>query len=122
MSLRVVFMGVRISEQRLDAVAEFVRNESADLTDRLLAGFVIAFRDVVEILELERAGKRRRADDVAEEHREVSAFRRCRTEAFERLGRERMCRRPCRAERRAAMTAKLGIRKVGLTAMNAFVA
>ena len=120
--LCIVFMGVRISEQRLDAIAEFVRNEAADLTDRLLAGFVIAFRDVVEILELERAGERRRADDVAEQHRQVSALCRGRAEAFDRLGRERMRRRPCFAEGPAAMTAELGIRKIGLTAMNAFVA
>jgi hypothetical protein len=70
----IVFVRLRISEQGLNAVADNVRNETADLADRSSAGLVIILGDVVQVFELERAGERRRADHVAEENREVASL------------------------------------------------
>jgi hypothetical protein len=45
--LGIVFVRLRISEQGLNAVADYVRNETAHLPDRASAGLVIVLGDIV---------------------------------------------------------------------------
>src|SRR5215831_18068660 len=68
-------MRLRTSEIDQDAVTHIARDKPAEALNRLGDAAVIRTHDPAQILGIEPSGQQRRADEIAEHHCELAAFR-----------------------------------------------
>jgi hypothetical protein len=73
-ALGVVLMRMRVAEEHEDPVAHVARDRSPVPPYALGAGGLVGADDVAQLLQLESVGETRRVDEVAEQHRELTAF------------------------------------------------
>ena len=72
--LRIVLMRPRIAEIDQHAVAHVLGDEAVEAADRIGHGAVVVPDQLAQILRVKPRRQRRRADQVAEHHRQLSAF------------------------------------------------
>jgi hypothetical protein len=73
-ALRVVFVRLRISEVNQDPVAHIAGDKPARDLDNLCYAAMVGTDDPAQILGIKPRGQRRRADQIAEHHRQLPAF------------------------------------------------
>jgi hypothetical protein len=72
--LRILFVGLGITEIDKQSIAEILRDIAIIMRDDLGSGLLIGLDDVMEIFGIELGGELGRAHQVAEHHRELAAF------------------------------------------------
>ena len=72
--LGVVFVSLRIAEKDQYAVAQILRYEAAQVTNRFGDAFPIGRNDFAQILRIHAGGERGRPDQIREHHRHLPAF------------------------------------------------
>ncbi len=73
-SLGIILMGSRVAEINQDAVAHVFGDKTVEPRDHLGDSAVIGGDDLAQILGIEPRRQRRRADQVAEHHRQLPAL------------------------------------------------
>ena len=124
-ALRVVFARIGPAEVDEQSIAEVLGDVAAPALDCGACGLLVLSDDVAPLLGVELLRERGRADQVAEENRELPALARRRDCCSARLGRPRRTtgRRlvTCGNQRRSAIAAELLARRVVRAAVRASV-